>query len=78
MRGTRSKVAAVGHSLGSFTGELLLGAKVIHPDSGEEVNALDPRITHGVLLGAIGRGGEAFNGYMSANVTVFRTSDLTR
>ncbi|WP_410677207.1 alpha/beta hydrolase family protein [Amycolatopsis sp. cmx-4-68] len=73
----RSRIAVAGHSLGSFTGELLLGAKVTDPDTGEEVNALDPRITQGVLLGAIGPGGEAFNGYMSANVPVFRTTDLT-
>ncbi|WP_327686387.1 alpha/beta hydrolase family protein [Streptomyces sp. NBC_00467] len=73
----RNKIAVAGHSLGSFTGELLLGARVTDPDTGEEVNALDPRITQGVLLGAIGRGGEAFNGYRSANVPVLRTTDLT-
>ncbi|NED92769.1 chlorophyllase [Streptomyces sp. SID11233] len=73
----RNKIAVAGHSLGSFTGELLLGARVTDPDTGEEVNALDPRITQGVLLGAIGRGGDAFNGFMSANVPVLRTTDLT-
>jgi len=73
----RSRVAVAGHSLGSFTGELLLGARVTDPDTGEEVNALDPRITQGVLLGAIGRGGDTFNGFMAANAPVFRTTDLT-
>lgn len=75
-RMNRSKIAIAGHSLGSFTGELLLGAKVTDPDTGEEVNALDPRITQGVLLGAIGRGGDTFNGSMSATVPVLRTTDL--
>ncbi|MFC1431616.1 alpha/beta hydrolase family protein [Streptacidiphilus sp. N1-3] len=73
----RSKVAVAGHSLGSFTGELLLGATVTDPDTGEEVNALDSRITQGVLLGAVGRGGEAFNGHRSAAVPVFRSTDFT-
>ncbi|WNO76831.1 chlorophyllase [Streptomyces sp. AM8-1-1] len=73
----RDKIAVAGHSLGSFTGELLLGARVTDPDTGEKVNAFDPRITQGVLLGAIGRGGEVFNGYRSASVPVLRTTDLT-
>lgn len=76
-RTDRSKIAVAGHSLGSFTAELLLGARVTDPDTGEEVNALDPRITQGVLLGAIGRGGDAFDGSRSAAVPVFRTTDLT-
>jgi hypothetical protein len=73
----RGKVAVAGHSLGSFTGELLLGARVTDPETDEEVNLLDPRITQGVLLGAIGRGGDAFNGFRSAYVPIFRTTDLT-
>ncbi|MEV0248059.1 chlorophyllase [Nocardia sp. NPDC050712] len=73
----RGKVAVAGHSLGSLTGELLLGARVTDPDTGEEINAIDPRITQGVLLGAIGRGGDTFNGFRSATVPLLRTTDLT-
>ncbi|MFI9389580.1 alpha/beta hydrolase family protein [Streptomyces bauhiniae] len=73
----RGKVAVAGHSLGGFTAELLLGATVTDPDTGEEASCLDPRITQGVLLAAIGRGGDAFDGFMSARVPLFRTIDLT-
>lgn len=76
-RMNRSKVAVAGHSLGSFTGELLLGARITDPDTGEEVNLLEPRITQGVLLGATGRGGDTFDGFMADRVPVFRTIDLT-
>jgi predicted dienelactone hydrolase len=76
-RTDRDKVAVAGHSLGSFTAELLLGARVTDPDAEEEVSALDPRITQGVLLGAIGRGGDTLNGFRSAHVPIFRTTDLT-
>lgn len=72
-----SRIAVAGHSLGSFTGELLLGARVTDPDTGEEVDALDTRITQGVLLAAIGRGGDTFNGFMAEHMPVFRTTDLT-
>lgn len=76
-RTDRDKVAVAGHSLGSFTAELLLGARVTDPDTEAEVSVLDPRITQGVLLGAIGRGGDTFNGFRSAHVPIFRTTDLT-
>ncbi|MGW4429551.1 alpha/beta hydrolase family protein [Streptomyces tendae] len=73
----RGKVAVAGHSLGAFTAELLLGARITDPDTNEEVNLLEPRITQGVLIGATGRGGDTFDGFMSDRVPVFRTVDLT-
>ncbi|MFF3215901.1 alpha/beta hydrolase family protein [Streptomyces sp. NPDC002886] len=72
-----TKIAVAGHSAGSFTSELLLGAGATDPDTGEALNAHEPRITQGVLLGAIGRGGDAFDGFMTARAPVFRTTDLT-
>ncbi|MEU3061667.1 hypothetical protein AB0P12_16315 [Streptomyces subrutilus] len=41
------------------------------------MDALGPRITQSVLLGAIGRGRDAFDGFRSADVPLFRTTDLT-
>ncbi|RII12314.1 Alpha/beta hydrolase family protein [Streptomyces sp. YIM 130001] len=73
----RGKVAVAGHSLGGFTAELLLGARITDPDTDAEVNLLEPRITQGVLLGATGRGGDTFDGFMAHRVPVFRTIDLT-
>ncbi|WP_100446397.1 alpha/beta hydrolase family protein [Glycomyces xiaoerkulensis] len=51
----RGKAAAVGHSAGGVTVNLLLGARLTEPD-GTEVNLTEPRITAGVLLASIGRG----------------------
>ncbi|WP_329209398.1 alpha/beta hydrolase family protein [Streptomyces sp. NBC_01708] len=73
----RGKVAVAGHSLGGFTAELLLGARITDPDTDEEVDLLDPRITQGVLIGATGRGGDTFNGFAADRVPVFRTMNLT-
>lgn len=73
----RSKVAVAGHSLGGFTAELLLGARITDLDTDEEVNLLEPRITQGVLIGATGRGGDTFNGFAAPQVPIFRTMNLT-
>lgn len=73
----RGKIAVAGHSAGSFTGELLLGARATDPATGEDLGTLDPRITQGVLLGAIGRGGDTFNGVNVERAPAFRTTDLT-
>ncbi|UCA50526.1 chlorophyllase [Streptomyces sp. WA6-1-16] len=73
----RSKVAVAGHSLGAFTAELLLGARITDLDRNEAVDLLEPRISQGVLIGATGRGGDTFDGFLSAQVPVFRTVDLT-
>ncbi|MFE0105267.1 alpha/beta hydrolase family protein [Streptomyces sp. NPDC059009] len=70
------KVAVAGHSLGGFTAELLLGAQVTDPDTGEKVSLLEPRIKQGVLLAAPGRGGDALNGWMAEEAPIFRSIDL--
>ncbi|MFG2679661.1 alpha/beta hydrolase family protein [Streptomyces sp. NPDC048392] len=76
-RVARDDIAVAGHSLGGFTAELLLGAEVTDPDSGERVGYLEPRIKEGVLLAAPGRGGDALNGPMADQVPYFRTIDLS-
>lgn len=53
------RVAVWGHSLGSWTAALLLGATNRHPDTGDAVSAVDPRIKAGVLLAALGAGGDS-------------------
>lgn len=73
----REAVAVAGHSLGGSTAELLLGAGVTDPDSGERVSLLEPRIKQGLLLAAPGRGGDTLNGPMADQVPVFRTVDFT-
>lgn len=56
----RTRIAAVGHSMGSHTVGMLLGARLTDPkdEAARDVNMLEPRIKVGVLLASIGNGGE--------------------
>lgn len=73
----RGSVAVAGHSLGGFTSELLLGAQVTDPDTGERVDLREPRITQGVLLAAPGRGGAALTGWMAERTPFFQDIDFS-
>ena len=55
----RTKVAAIGHSLGGQTVGMLLGARLTDPldVDATDVNLIEPRIKAGVLLAAPGNGG---------------------
>ena len=55
-----SRVVAVGHCMGGHTASMLLGARMIDPEDGTEVDLIEPRVKAGVLLAAPGdgRGGE--------------------
>ena len=55
----RSRVVAVGHSLGGQTVGMLLGARLTDPkdEAATDVSLIEPRITAGVLLAAPGNGG---------------------
>lgn len=55
----RSRIAAVGHSLGGQTVGMLLGARLSDPkdENAQDVNLLEPAIKAGVLLAAPGNGG---------------------
>ena len=56
----RSRIAAVGHSLGGQTVGMLLGARLTDPkdENATDVNMMEPRIKAGVLLAAPGNGGD--------------------
>jgi predicted dienelactone hydrolase len=73
----RTKVAAVGHSLGGQTTSLLLGARLTDPQDGTEVNLAEPRIKAGVLLAAPGRGGDALSEFAAKNYSFFSTTDFS-
>ncbi|WP_447035110.1 alpha/beta hydrolase family protein [Streptomyces sp. DSM 118878] len=73
----RDRIAVVGHSMGGHTAGLLLGARLIDPDDGTEVNLADPRITAGVLLAAPGRGGDAINAPVAESFPFFTTTDFS-
>lgn len=61
----RSRIAAVGHSLGGQTVGMLLGARLTDPNDAKatEVNLKEPRIKVGVLLAAPGLGGDDLSEY---------------
>ncbi|MFJ9537509.1 alpha/beta hydrolase family protein [Streptomyces sp. NPDC101225] len=71
------RIAVAGHSLGGHTAGLLLGARLTDPDTGKDVDLLEPRIKAGVLLAAPGRGGDVLNGPMAEAVPFMRTTDFS-
>ncbi|WP_307666108.1 chlorophyllase [Streptomyces sp. V1I1] len=73
----RSKVAVAGHSMGGHTASLLLGARLIDPLDGTEVNLVESRIKAGVLLAAPGRGGDALSEFAAENLSFFLTTDFS-
>ncbi len=74
----RNKVAVAGHSMGGHTVSLLLGARLIDPDDGTEVDLTEPRIKAGVLLAAPGRGGDAVTEFVAENYSFFLTMDFAK
>lgn len=67
----RSRIAAVGHSLGGQTAGMLLGARLTDTkdENATEVNMIDPRIKAGVLLAAPGNGGADLSEFAARNYT---------
>lgn len=61
----RTRIAAVGHSLGGQTVGMLLGARLTDPKDADatDVNLKDARYKAGVLLGAPGNGGDALSAF---------------
>lgn len=53
----RSRIAIAGHSAGSHTAALLLGAQLTDPEDGTRVHIVESRIKAGVLLTPVGNGG---------------------
>ncbi|KAM0543802.1 hypothetical protein ACHAPJ_012109 [Fusarium lateritium] len=54
----RSKIAVAGHSLGSLTANILLGAVNTDPRDGTKLEAADQRIKAGIIFGGLGLGGD--------------------
>ena len=65
----RSKIAAVGHSLGGQTVGMLLGARLtdLKDKNATDVNMIEPRIKAGVLLSAPGNGGADLSEFAAEN-----------
>ncbi|SPJ73684.1 uncharacterized protein FTOL_03414 [Fusarium torulosum] len=54
----KSKIAVAGHSLGSLTASILMGATNTDPRDGTKQQTADKRIKAGVVFGAVGSGGD--------------------
>ncbi|MDX3336452.1 chlorophyllase [Streptomyces sp. ME02-6979.5a] len=74
----RDRIAVAGHSMGGHTAGLLLGARLIDPDDGTEVDLADSRIGAGVLLAGPGRGGDALVPAMAEMLPFLTTADFSR
>ena len=71
----RSRIAAVGHSLGGHTVGMLAGLRVTDPKDGKEVNLNEPRIKAAVMMGAPGKGAD-LSAFASEHYPVMRTSNF--
>jgi hypothetical protein len=63
----RSRIAAAGHSFGGQTAGILLGLRILDPESNRSDNLSDPRIKAGVLLATAGRGGADLTPFAAEN-----------
>jgi fermentation-respiration switch protein FrsA (DUF1100 family) len=72
----RSRIAAVGHSLGGTTVGLLSGQRVTDPD-GKEVDLTDDRVKVGVLMAPPGRG-EHLDGMVADRYRILTTSNFEK
>ncbi|AMR28140.1 chlorophyllase [Hymenobacter psoromatis] len=72
----RSRIAAVGHSLGGHTVGMLAGMRVMDPNNSKEINMYEPRIKAAVLLGAPG-GSEGLAPKVAQLYPFFKGTDFT-
>ncbi|MHA7775568.1 alpha/beta hydrolase family protein [Roseibium sp. M-1] len=65
----RSRIAAVGHSMGGHTVGMLLGTRLTDPQdpAATDVSLIEPRIKAGVLLAAPGNGGDSLSAFAAEN-----------
>jgi predicted alpha/beta-hydrolase family hydrolase len=71
-----AQVAIAGHSMGGHTAGLLLGMQTTDPETGERIDAREPRITAGIILAAPGRG-EVLTPFATEHLPFLRGSDFT-
>jgi predicted dienelactone hydrolase len=74
----RGRVAAAGHSFGGQTTGILLGLRVVDPQTGRAEDLSDARVTAGVLLATAGRGGADLTPFATENLPWLRGQDFSR
>ena len=70
----RSRVAVAGHSLGSWTASMLLGASNTDPRDGTFWHKPEPRIKVGIVLASVGKGGDDLSEAGKTRVPFFGAS----
>jgi dienelactone hydrolase len=73
----RSKIAAVGHSMGGHTVGMLLGQGSANPADGSPLDHADPRVKVGVMMTAPGRG-EDLAEFASEHYPILRTTSFDK
>jgi len=76
-RTDKTRVAAVGHSLGGNTVSMLAGMHVADPVSGKIVNIEEPRIKAFVVMGAPGIGADAA-AWVSEHYPILKSTDYSK
>lgn len=71
----RSRIAAVGHSMGGHTVGMLCGQRVTDPVDGSEVDLSDARVKAGVLMAPAG-GGADLAAYASEHYPILRSTSF--
>ncbi|GAB3640412.1 alpha/beta hydrolase family protein [Spirosoma arcticum] len=73
----KSRIVAVGHSLGGHTVGMLAGMRLIDPNDGKEVDLAEPRIKAFVLIGAPGNGAD-LSTFASEHYPVLRNNNFAQ
>lgn len=73
----RSRVAVAGHSLGGHTASVLLGMRLVDPESGETIDLREPRIIAGILIAVPGDGGDSLSEWAKQNIPFHRKVSFT-
>ncbi|PSL03131.1 chlorophyllase-like protein [Haloactinopolyspora alba] len=72
----RSRIAAAGHSFGGQTAGILLGMRVLDPESGTSADLSDSRVKAGLLLATAGSGGDHLTPYATENFPWLKAPDF--
>lgn len=73
----RRRIAVAGHSMGGHTASLVLGARLTDPTTKTVAELSDPRVTVGLVLAGVGRGGAALSEYARAHYACFASTDFS-
>ncbi|MCM2416400.1 chlorophyllase [Streptomyces sp. RKAG290] len=74
----RRRTVAAGHSFGGQTAGILVGLRVVDPQTGVAQDMSDPRVRAAILLATAGRGGDGLTPFARQNLPWLRGQDFSR